>query len=96
MKNINEYINSSIVDEVIDEALVEEKSNDLFDLLSKHETIDEGVLGSIVGGLTGLIAGSSIMKAVCKALGIQSGPLYNLLTSKLVCTAAGAAIGKGM
>jgi hypothetical protein len=32
------------------------------------------------------------MKAVCKALGIEKGMIYDLLTSKLVCGIAGAAI----
>ena len=94
MKNINDYINETLVEE-IDESLVEEKSEEILKVI-KEDQLDEGVLGSIVGGLTGLIAGSSVMKAVCKALGITQGPLYNLLTSKLICTAAGAVIGKNV
>jgi hypothetical protein len=36
------------------------------------------------------------MKAVCKALGLEKGMIYDLLTSKLVCGIAGAAIGNNM
>lgn len=70
-----------------------EKKSDLLCEAIKNNTIDEGLFGAIVGGLTGLVAGSTIMKAVCKALGIEKGILYDMLTSKIVCMAAGSAIG---
>lgn len=51
--------------------------------------IDEGLFGAI-GGAT---IGPKVMKAVCKALGIdEKGMLGNLMTSRLVLTAVGAAI----
>lgn len=56
--------------------------------------IDEGLLGSIIGGAAGLIAGPALGKAICNALGITQGILYDVLTSRLVTTAIGAAIGK--
>lgn len=74
--------------------LIESKSEELYDWMQKNDNqIDEGVFGSILGGLAGITLGTTIMKTVCKTLGIKEGPLYNLLTSKIVCTAAGAAIG---
>lgn len=54
---------------------------------------NEGVLGGILGGVTGLAFGSKIGQAICKALGITQGPLYQLLTSKLVTTAICTYIG---
>lgn len=74
------------------EQIIETKSDMLCEAI-KNDTVDEGLFGAIVGGLTGLVAGSTIMKSVCKALGIEKGVLYDLLTSKIVCMAAGSAIG---
>ena len=37
--------------------------------------------------------GPSIGKAICKALGIEKGLLYNLLTSRIFTTAVAAYIG---
>lgn len=48
---------------------------------------NEGFVGGLVGGLGGLIAGDKLGKAICQALGVTTGPLYSLLTSKLVMTA---------
>lgn len=48
---------------------------------------NEGLIGGLVGGLGGIIAGDKLGKAICKALGVTTGPLYSLLTSKLVMTA---------
>ena len=58
------------------------------------ETIDEGLLGSILGGAAGFIAGPAIGKIIANALGVERGVLYDLLTSRLVTTAIGAALGK--
>ena len=56
--------------------------------------IDEGFFGAIFGGITGVAFGPSVMKAVCKVLGINDkGPLGNLMTSKLVLAALAAEIG---
>ena len=61
----------------------------------KGEQIDEGILGSIAGGGLGLLAGPAIGKAICSVLGIkEEGPLGKLLTSRLVTTAMGIALGK--
>jgi uncharacterized protein YcfJ len=63
--------------------------------LNKGEEIDEGLLGSIVGGAAGFLIGPAIGKAMCTALGIkEDGVLGKLLTSRLVTTAMGIAIGK--
>jgi len=69
--------------------------NILVEKLQKGEPIDEGILGTIVGGGLGLLAGPAIGKAICSVLGIkEEGPLGKLLTSRLVTTAMGIALGK--
>jgi hypothetical protein len=56
--------------------------------------IDEGILGSIVGGAAGLVFGPKIMLAVCSALGIDPrGSLGSLMTSRLIMTAVAGKIG---
>ena len=66
----------------------------LVQLLESGAQIDEGILGSIVGGTAGLLAGPAIGKAICKVLGIkEDGPMGKLLTSRLVTTAMGVALG---
>jgi hypothetical protein len=69
--------------------------NILVEKLQKGEPIDEGILGGIIGGGIGLLAGPMIGKAICKALGIdENGSLGKLLTSRLVSTAIGLALGR--
>lgn len=53
------------------------------------ESIDEGVLSSIIGVLGGGVVGPKIGKMLAKVLGVESGLLYNFLTSPVV----GAALG---
>ena len=58
------------------------------------KTVDEGLLGAVVGGIAGATIIPSIMKAICKVLGINTnGQFGNLLRSRLVLAAVGAAIG---
>lgn len=67
----------------------------LVEKLQKGEPIDEGLLGSIIGGTAGLLVGPAIGRAICRALGIEeNGTLGKLLTSRLVTTAIGIALGK--
>jgi len=68
---------------------------DLLDKLEKGENIDEGIFGGLIGGLSGAIVGPAIGRALCSVLGIdQKGILGKLLTSRLVTTSMGIAIGK--
>ena len=55
-----------------------------------EEIVNEGLLGSIFGGLKGF----HILYFISKVLGIQKGALYDLLTSRLVGAALGAVLGK--
>lgn len=75
-----------IIDLLINPELVNE---------SRLELLDEGIFGSILGGIGGLALGKSIGKLLANTLGIkEKSPLYNVLTSRLVGTAIGAALGK--
>ena len=56
--------------------------------------IDEGLGKALLGGLAGATVGPAIMKAVCRVLGInETGPMGNLMTSRLVLTAMGGYLG---
>jgi hypothetical protein len=68
--------------------------NILVEKLQKGEPIEEGFLGSILGGAAGLLIGPAVGKAICKILGIdEKGVLGTMLTSRLVTTAFGIALG---
>ena len=50
--------------------------------------IDEGLFGAIIGGIAGMTIAPSVMKAICKILGIDvKGQFGSLMTSRLVLTA---------
>jgi len=69
--------------------------NILVEKLQKGEPIEEGLLGSIIGGTAGFLVGPAIGKAICAVLGIkEDGPMGKLLTSRLVTTAMGAALAR--
>ena len=55
-----------------------------------EELLDEGIFSALIGGAVSSTIGVSIMKAICKCLGIdEKGTLGNLLTSRLVLSAMG-------
>ena len=55
--------------------------------------IDEGLIAGAIGALAGISFGPAIGKAICNALGIGKGVLYDLMTSKLVNGAVCAKLG---
>ena len=56
--------------------------------------IDEGLFGAIVGGIAGITIAPSVMKAICKILGVDvKGQFGSLMTSRLVLTALCAEMG---
>lgn len=72
-------------DDII-KALNEAKENNI--------PLDEGIGKAILGAAAGVTIGPTIMKSVCKVLGIsESGALGNLMTSRLVLTALGGYLG---
>ena len=73
----------------------EEAFDELVARLEKGQDIEEGFLSGLIGGAAGAIAGPAIGRAICKALGIkENGTLGKMLTSRLVTTAIGVALGK--
>ena len=92
MKTLEEFVNEpeQITEELSYDSLIaklqEAKENNI--------PIEEGLLGAVVGGLTGATFGPKVMKAVCKALGVdEKGPFGSLLTSRLILTAVGTSVG---
>lgn len=84
-KNVLITEDQKVYDEMI-QTLIESKENNV--------PIDEGVLKAILGGVAGATVGPSIMKAVCKVLGIsETGSLGNLMTSRLILTALAGYLG---
>ena len=80
--NINE---SAAYDDII-HRLTEAKENGV--------PVDEGVFGAIAGGLIGAAIGPKVMKTVCKVLGVdERGQFGSLMTSRMMTTALGAAMG---
>ena len=76
-----------------------ELENQLFEeykqiLNENNIQLDEGIIKTLAGAGVGYIMGPALGKAICKALGIEKGILYDLMTSKLVTTAISAALSK--
>ena len=93
---LNEYIR---LDESDFQYLNESERAEVQSLLKefgdkKVSELDEGFFGQLIGGAAGLIVGPALGKVIANALGIEKGILYDMLTSRLVTTALGAAIGK--
>ena len=58
------------------------------------DVIDEGILTGLLGGAAGAAFGPTLGRALCKVLGINpSGPLGNLLQSRVVLSALGYELG---
>jgi hypothetical protein len=90
MKNLQKHISEQR------EILIERKSDELAQMIHEGQEINEGFFSSLLGGLAGVTLGATVMKAVCKAIGLEKGMIYDLLTSKLVCGIAGAAIANNL
>ena len=81
-QNINEEL---AYDDII-QTLTEAKEANL--------PIEEGLLGALTGGIIGMAIGPKVMKAICKILGVdERGQFGSLLTSRMMTTALGAAMG---
>lgn len=94
MKDLKEHIEEQ--QQMLIESKADEISNAIKESIKNGEELDEGFFGTLLGGVAGMTAGAAIMKAVCKTLGIEKGLIFDLLTSKVVCAAAGAAIGNNL
>ncbi|MEP1033634.1 hypothetical protein [Ekhidna sp.] len=60
--------------------------------MSSHT--NEGALYKIIGGATGLVLGRKIGNLIAKALGIENGILFDILTSRVVAARIGIALSK--
>jgi hypothetical protein len=68
----------------------------ILEKLERGEKLDEGIFTGILAAGAGALIGPSIMRAVCKCLGVEpEGTLGKLLTSKLVLASVGFTLGKG-
>lgn len=78
---------------------INESSKNILDYIAdaaNGKEVDEGVLAGILGGGIGLALGPKVGQAICNALNIQKGVLYDLLNSRLVTTAICAKLGLRM
>ena len=85
--------NSKVTPDELQKA--EETYYKIIESLESGQELDEGFLTGLLGGSMGALLGPAIGKALCKVLGIDiNGHLGKLLTSRLVTTAMGYALGK--
>lgn len=67
----------------------------LVEKLKNNDIIEEGFFSGLIGAGASALIGPTVMRALCKALGIEeSGVLGKLLTSKLVLSAIGYTVAK--
>lgn len=93
MKNLEEFVNQENTT-ITEELTYDDVIAKLQEAKENGTPIEEGILGAVVGGITGATIGPKIMKALCKALGVsETGPFGSLLTSRLVLSAVGATVG---
>jgi hypothetical protein len=106
MKTFNEAREIQLLEESVDLSYLTEEEKgeaeriykELQEAIEIHgiKAIDEGILGTILGGAAGFLLGPTIGKIIANALGIEKGILYDMFTSRLVSTALGASIAKNM
>lgn len=72
------------------------QSIDLQKMISESQETDEGLLGGVAGFVGGLAFGTKLGDAICRALGITKGLLYDLFHSKLFTTAVCTILGVKM
>jgi uncharacterized protein YcfJ len=95
--NTSKIFESELIKDMTPDQIMESEKlyNTLVEKLQNGEQIDEGLFGALVGGSVGALVGPAIGNAICNVLGIsKDGPLGKLLTSRLVSTAMGVALGK--
>ena len=92
MKKLEEYVDNST--QITEELNYDNVIAKLQEAKENGIPVEEGLIGAIVGGVAGAAVGPKIMKAICKARGVnESGPLGSLLTSRLILTAVGTTVG---
>ncbi len=65
-------------------------------ILSDDTFVNESIIGRAIGGIAGFAFGPKIGKIIAKTLGIGKGPLYNVLTSRVVSAALAQELTKNL
>ena len=92
MKTLDEFTQEH--NQITESMMYDDMIQKLQEAKESGTTIDEGLFGAIVGGVAGITIAPSIMRAVCKILGIDvKGQFGSLITSRLVLTALCAEMG---
>lgn len=65
-------------------------------LLNGEETINEGIIGRAIGAIGGFALGPKIGQVIARVLGIEKGPIFNLLTSRVVGAALAQELTKNL
>ena len=90
MKTMEEIASQQITEELSYDKIIQK----LQEAKEQELPLDEGILGALTGGLLGATIGPSVMKAICKILGVdERGQFGSLLTSRMMTTALGATLG---
>ena len=86
MKTLDEFTQAH--NQITESMMYDDMIKKLQEAKESGTPIDEGLLGAVIGGIAGVTIAPSIMKAVCKVLGIDTkGQFGSLITSKLVLAA---------
>ena len=86
MKTLDEFTQEQ--NQITESMIYDDMIKKLQEAKESGTPIDEGLLGAVIGGIAGITIAPSIMKAVCKILGIDTkGQFGSLMTSRLVLTA---------
>lgn len=91
-RSIEDIINNQSIME--DSTAYDQLIERLQEAKENNEPIDEGLFKAITGVVAGATIGPSIMKGVCKVLGIsETGALGNLMTSRLIIASLAGYLG---
>ena len=86
MKTLDEFTQEH--NQITESMMYDDMIQKLQEAKEAGKPIDEGLFGAIIGGIAGMTIAPSVMKAVCKILGIDTkGQFGSLITSKLVLAA---------
>lgn len=104
MKTFNEVVTDKSVFENVDLShLTEEQINEAVVIYhTLNESFETGGIKGLeakleegfFGAIAGFLIGPSVGRIIARALGIEKGILYDMLTSRLVSAALGSAIQK--
>lgn len=86
MKTLDEFTQEHT--QITESMMYDDMIQKLQEAKESGKPIDEGLFGAIIGGIAGITIAPSVMKAICKILGIDvKGQFGSLMTSRLVLTA---------